>query len=108
MPESVKRRGSSGPTTGANDRGIVVGHAITGELIDTAGGDLFRVMPIVLVALVLILAIYLRALLAPLYLVLLAALAPAAARVLRWDQDSVRRQGGPRSTPADRTEVDKV
>ena len=53
--------------------------AITGELIDTAGGDLFRVVPVVLVALVLILAIFLRALLAPLYLVLLAALAPLAA-----------------------------
>jgi putative drug exporter of the RND superfamily len=53
--------------------------AITGELIDTAGSDLFRVVPLVLVALVLILAIYLRALIAPLYLVLLAALAPLAA-----------------------------
>jgi putative drug exporter of the RND superfamily len=53
--------------------------AITGELIDTAGADLFRVVPVVLVALVLILAVYLRALLAPLYLVLLAALAPLAA-----------------------------
>ncbi|HET9737165.1 MAG TPA: MMPL family transporter [Solirubrobacteraceae bacterium] len=53
--------------------------AITGELIDTAGSDLFRVVPVVLVALVLILAVFLRALLAPLYLVLLAALAPLAA-----------------------------
>lgn len=53
--------------------------AITGELIDTAGGDLFRVVPVVLVALVLILAVYLRALLAPVYLVLLAGLAPLAA-----------------------------
>jgi putative drug exporter of the RND superfamily len=53
--------------------------AITGELIDTAGDDLFRVMPVVLVALVLILALFLRALVAPLYLVLLAALAPLAA-----------------------------
>lgn len=53
--------------------------AITGELIDTAGGDLYRVVPLVLVALVLILAIYLRALVAPVYLVLLAGLAPLAA-----------------------------
>jgi putative drug exporter of the RND superfamily len=53
--------------------------AITGELIDTAGADLFRVVPVVLVALVLILSVYLRALLAPLYLVVLAALAPLAA-----------------------------
>ena len=53
--------------------------AITSELIDTAGGDLFRVVPVVLVALVLILAVFLRALVAPLYLVLLAALAPLAA-----------------------------
>ena len=53
--------------------------AITSELIDTARGDLFRVVPFVLVALVLILAVYLRALVAPLYLVLLAALAPLAA-----------------------------
>ena len=52
--------------------------AITGELIDTAGGDLFRVVPVVLLALVLILAVYLRALVAPVYLVLLAALAPLA------------------------------
>ncbi len=53
--------------------------AITGELIDTAGGDMFRVVPIVLLALVLILAVFLRALVAPVYLVLLAALAPLAA-----------------------------
>ena len=53
--------------------------AITGELIDTAGGDLLRVVPLVLVALVVVLAVYLRALLAPVYLVLLAALAPLAA-----------------------------
>jgi len=53
--------------------------AITGELIDTAGGDLLRVIPLVLVALVVVLAVYLRALLAPVYLVLLAALAPLAA-----------------------------
>jgi putative drug exporter of the RND superfamily len=53
--------------------------AITGELIQTARGDLFRVVPVVLVTLVLILAVYLRALLAPVYLVLLAALAPLAA-----------------------------
>ena len=53
--------------------------AITGELIDTAGADLLRVVPLVLVALVVVLAVYLRALLAPVYLVLLAALAPLAA-----------------------------
>ncbi len=51
--------------------------AITGELIDTAGGDLFRVVPLVLLALVLILAIFLRALVAPVYLVLLGGARPA-------------------------------
>jgi putative drug exporter of the RND superfamily len=53
--------------------------AITGELIDTAGSDLLRVAPLVLVAVALVLAVFLRALLAPAYLVVLAALAPLAA-----------------------------
>jgi putative drug exporter of the RND superfamily len=53
--------------------------AITSELIDTAGGDLLRVGPLVLVAVAIVLAIFLRALLAPVYLVLLAALGPLAA-----------------------------
>jgi RND superfamily putative drug exporter len=53
--------------------------AITSELIDTAGGDLLRVGPLVFVAVAIVLAIFLRALFAPVYLVLLAALAPLAA-----------------------------
>jgi putative drug exporter of the RND superfamily len=53
--------------------------AITGELIDTAGEDLLRVGPLVLLAVALVLAVFLRALVAPVYLVLLAALGPLAA-----------------------------
>ena len=53
--------------------------AITGELIDTARSDLLRVGPLVLFAVALVLAVFLRALVAPVYLVLLAALAPLAA-----------------------------
>ncbi len=53
--------------------------AITGELIDTAGGDLWRVGPVALFAVALVLAVFLRALVAPVYLVLLAALGPLAA-----------------------------
>jgi RND superfamily putative drug exporter len=53
--------------------------AITGELIDTAGEDLVRVAPLALFAVALVLAVFLRALVAPVYLVLLAALGPLAA-----------------------------
>ena len=53
--------------------------AITGELIDTAGGDLWRVGPLALFAVALVLAVFLRALVAPAYLVVLAALGPLAA-----------------------------
>ncbi len=53
--------------------------AITGELIDTAGGDLWKVGPLALLAVALVLAVFLRALVAPAYLVLLAALGPLAA-----------------------------
>ena len=53
--------------------------AITGELIETAGGDLLRVGPLVLFAVALVLAVFLRAIVAPIYLVLLAALGPLAA-----------------------------
>ena len=53
--------------------------AITGELIETTHGDLLRVMPVVLLLVALVLAVFLRALVAPLYLVALAALAPLAA-----------------------------
>jgi putative drug exporter of the RND superfamily len=53
--------------------------AITGELIDTASEDLLRVGPLVLLAVAIVLAVFLRALLAPVYLVVLAALAPLAA-----------------------------
>jgi RND superfamily putative drug exporter len=53
--------------------------AITGELIDTAGGDLLRVGPLVLLVVAIVLAVFLRALVAPLYLVAIAALAPLAA-----------------------------
>jgi putative drug exporter of the RND superfamily len=63
-----------------NSRALFAGDtAITGELIETARQDLLRVGPVVLVAVAVVLAIFLRALLAPLYLVLLAALAPLAA-----------------------------
>jgi putative drug exporter of the RND superfamily len=53
--------------------------AILGEIIDTANDDLLRVAPIVLLAVALVLAVFLRALAAPLYLVLPAALSPVAA-----------------------------
>ena len=53
--------------------------AITGELIATAREDLLRVGPLALFAVTLVLAVFLRALLAPIYLVLLAALGPVAA-----------------------------
>lgn len=53
--------------------------AITGELIDTAGGDLLRVGPLGLLVVAIVLAVFLRALVAPVYLVLLAGLAPLAA-----------------------------
>ena len=53
--------------------------AITGELIDTARGDLLRVAPLVLLAVALVLAVFMRALVRPVYRVLLAALAPLAA-----------------------------
>ena len=53
--------------------------AINGELIDTAGADLWRVGPLALLAVALVLAVFLRALVAPIYLVLLAALGPLAA-----------------------------
>ena len=53
--------------------------AITSELIDTAGGDLLRVGPLVLLLVAIVLAVFLRALVAPVYLVLLAGLAPLAA-----------------------------
>jgi RND superfamily putative drug exporter len=49
--------------------------AITGELIDTAGEDLLRVGPLLVLAVVFVLAVFLRAVVAPIYLVLLAALA---------------------------------
>jgi len=53
--------------------------AILGEIIQTANDDLLRVAPIVLLAVALVIAVFLRALVAPLYLVLLAALSPLAA-----------------------------
>jgi RND superfamily putative drug exporter len=52
---------------------------IVGEIIDTANDDLVRVAPLVLLAVGLVLAVFLRALVAPVYLVLLAALGPLAA-----------------------------
>ncbi len=52
--------------------------AITGELIQTAGDDLFVVVPLVLLVVAIVLAVYLRALVAPVYLVAIAALAPLA------------------------------
>jgi RND superfamily putative drug exporter len=64
--------------TGA--RGTYAGDtAITGELIATAGHDLLLVGPLALLAVAIVLAVFLRALLAPIYLVLLAALGPVAA-----------------------------
>jgi putative drug exporter of the RND superfamily len=53
--------------------------AITGELIDTASDDLLAVGPVVLLLVAILLAVFLRALVAPLYLVAIAALAPLAA-----------------------------
>jgi putative drug exporter of the RND superfamily len=52
--------------------------AITSELIHTAGHDLLIVGPLVLLVVALVLAVFLRALVAPLYLVLIAALPPLA------------------------------
>jgi RND superfamily putative drug exporter len=63
-----------------NTRALIAGDtAITAELLDTASEDLLRVVPLVLLAVALVLAVFLRALVAPVYLVLLAALAPLAA-----------------------------
>lgn len=53
--------------------------AIVADIIETAEDDLFRVAPLVLLAVGLVLVVFLRALVAPLYLVLLATLAPLAA-----------------------------
>ena len=53
--------------------------ALVEEVIDGVTGDLWRVTPAVLLAVALIVGIFLRAVIAPLYLVLLAALGPAAA-----------------------------
>ena len=53
--------------------------AIVLEVIDTANDDLLSVTPVVLLAVGLVLVVFLRALVAPLYLVLLAALSPTAA-----------------------------
>ena len=53
--------------------------AIVAEIIATASDDLWRVTPLVLLAVALVLVVFLRALVAPLYLVLLATLAPLAA-----------------------------
>ena len=52
--------------------------AILGEIIDTANDDLLRVGPLVLFGVALVLVAFLRALVAPLYLVVLAALSPIA------------------------------
>ena len=53
--------------------------ALVEEVIAGVEGDLARVTPAVLLAVALIVGLFLRAVVAPLYLVLLAALAPAAA-----------------------------
>jgi len=61
-------------------RGLYAGDtAIVAEIIDTASDDLWRVAPLVLFAVALVLVVFLRALVAPLYLVVLATLAPLAA-----------------------------
>jgi RND superfamily putative drug exporter len=52
--------------------------AILGEIIDTANDDLLKVGPLVLFGVALVLVAFLRALVAPLYLVILATLAPIA------------------------------
>ena len=52
--------------------------ALVHEILDRVDDDLVRVTPAVLLAIALVLAIFLRSLVAPLYLVALAALAPAA------------------------------
>lgn len=52
--------------------------ALVSEIIDTANGDLAEVVPAVLIVVALVLALFLRAIAAPIYLVLLAALAPLA------------------------------
>jgi RND superfamily putative drug exporter len=53
--------------------------ALVAETVDAANDDLGTVLPAVLVVVALVLAVFLRALVAPVYLVLLAALAPLAA-----------------------------
>ena len=53
--------------------------ALTSETIAIANSDLLVVIPVVLFAVALVLVVFLRSLIAPLYLVVLAALAPLAA-----------------------------
>lgn len=53
--------------------------ALVGETIEAATDDLLRVVPAVLFAVLLVLVVFLRAIVAPLYLVACAALAPLAA-----------------------------
>ena len=53
--------------------------ALVEEVIESVNDDLVTVTPAVLLAVALVVAVFLRAIVAPLYLVLLAALAPAAA-----------------------------
>ncbi|HEV2062028.1 MAG TPA: MMPL family transporter [Solirubrobacteraceae bacterium] len=53
--------------------------ALVEEVIAGVNGDLWKVTPAVLLAVALIVGVFLRALVAPLYLVLLAAMGPAAA-----------------------------
>ena len=61
-------------------RGLYAGDtAIVAEIIATASDDLWRVAPLVLFAVALVLVVFLRALVAPLYLVVLATIAPLAA-----------------------------
>jgi RND superfamily putative drug exporter len=61
-------------------RGLYAGDtAIVADIIATANDDLVRVAPLVLLGVALVLMVLLRALVAPLYLVLLAALSPLAA-----------------------------
>lgn len=74
LPRLVSRAGLGGT------RALVAGDtALSSEIVHDTLGDLGRVIPTMLAAIFVVIAIYLRALVAPLYLVLTSVLAAAAA-----------------------------
>ncbi|MGH2857270.1 MAG: MMPL family transporter [Solirubrobacteraceae bacterium] len=64
----------------ANAHGLIAGDtALSADIVDATIGDLERVVPVMLGAIFIVIAIFLRALVAPIYLVLTSVLAAAAA-----------------------------